>query len=166
MHCSNCGKQLEEESKFCQHCGAKVEEEAESTVRPVDKEILEHLEFLGYEIEKREIDDNSQATIAKHENKSNLIMNAGTTGTSFISLYRLDPEKVKKNRLDALEMLNRMNNNSAFVKFSMPDTMQNLACCAFFDGKYNKKEFTDFIETYEADIRARLGEENYLKELD
>lgn len=30
MNCNNCGKQIDDESKFCVHCGAKIENQSES----------------------------------------------------------------------------------------------------------------------------------------
>ena len=38
--CSNCGKELQENTKFCPHCGTKVEEKVEKK-----EETLEDLEM-------------------------------------------------------------------------------------------------------------------------
>ena len=109
MNCTNCHKLVEKDSKFCPFCGTKIVE-TENSSKAVEKELISHLEFLGYEIEASDL-DKPQNIVAKHNNKSNLIFNpVENIGTSFLAMYIIDSEKVEKNRSGALEMVNRMNN--------------------------------------------------------
>ena len=161
MNCSNCDQKIEADSIFCPSCGTKVES-IQSDSRPIDKDILSHLEFLGYEIESN---DATPMTLAKHKNRSNVLMSTMEVGTSFLSIYKLDQQKVQKDYLSALELVNRLNNQSIFVSFSLANDSSSLLCSALYMGNYRKQEFADFIDLYESDIQARLASEKYLEDL-
>ena len=96
MICRNCSKNIDEDSKFCQFCGEKSEKAEDTKIEDVDKQFIDHLEFLGYEVEKLEAQNSSQRYLAKHKNRSNLIFNPiKNTGISFVSFYTLDDKKNK-----------------------------------------------------------------------
>lgn len=163
MICKNCSKNIDDDSKFCQFCGEKSEKPEDIKLEDVDKEFIEHLEFLGYEVEKLDSQGTSQRYLAKHKNRSNLIFNTiKNTGISFVSFYTLDDKKIAKNREGMLEVINKMNNQALFCGFSL-STDNALVCAALHLGKYSKKEFSDFLELYESDIQARIKDEELLK---
>lgn len=165
MKCKECDKNIEEDSKFCPFCGNKIEVDDKSPFLEVEKEILDHLEFLGYEINKPDANEGDlQYFSAIHKgSKPNLILNNLTEiGTTFVTFYNLDEEKVKKNRKEILEIINRMNNQAFFCSFSITPASNKFVCSALYLGKYNKKQFADFLDLFELDLQKRLKEESYL----
>jgi len=167
MKCKYCNKNIDEDSKFCPSCGEKIEKEEKTSVIDVDKEVVDHLEFLGYEVKKIELNSgNIQRYSAIHKgSKPNLVFNTiEDIGLSFVTFYGIDEDKVKKNHVEALEMINRMNNQAIFCSFSVAQNLNSLVCAAVYLGKYSKKQFADFLDLYEADIQGRLNAENYLKD--
>ncbi|HVT01118.1 MAG TPA: zinc ribbon domain-containing protein [Patescibacteria group bacterium] len=167
MKCKNCGKNIDEDSQFCPSCGEKVEKNDKSPIADVEKEIIDHLEFLGYEINKLELTaGNPQRYSAIHKgSKPNLLFNTITDiGTSFVTIYNVNEEKIKKNHKDFLETINRMNYQALFCNFSTSPEMNSFVCGAMYLGKYSKKQFADFLDLYESDIQGRLKTEDYLKD--
>ena len=165
MNCRNCSKKIEEDSKFCQFCGEKAVKTDDPKVEDVEKEVIDHLEFMGYEVNKLEINGGSQRYSAIHKSRPNLIFSAITNiGISFASFYNIDDEKVRKHRDEALEVINRMNNQGLFCSFSLSPDLKSFVCGALYLGKYNKKQFADFIDLFESDVQGRLKAEDYLKD--
>ncbi len=166
MRCKNCNKEIDLDSKFCPHCGEKIDNIHNEKILNVEKEFLDHLEFLGYEINKHELnEDNLQRYSAIHiGSKPNLVFNAiADIGISFCTFYNMDNDKIKKNHKDALEIVNRMNNQALFCSFSFTPDLKSFMCSALYLGKYNKKQFADFLNLFEADIQGRFKAEDYLK---
>lgn len=166
MKCKNCDKSIDKDSKFCPSCGEKIEKADKSLAVDVEKEIIEHLEFLGYEINKLDLTaGNSQRYSAIYKgSKPNLIFSTITDiGTSFVSFYNMNEDKVKKNHKEALETINRMNNQALFCSFSITPDLNSFVCSALYLGKYNKKQFANFLDIFESDIQGRFKAEDYLK---
>lgn len=165
MNCKNCNKNIEEDSKFCQFCGEKIKIAEEPKAEDVEDEVINHLEFLGYEIKKLDINGGSQQYSAIHKSRPNLFFNSiSNIGISFVSFYSVDDEKIKKQRDVVLEVINRMNNQALFCSFSLTPDSKNFVCGALYQGKYNKKQLADFMDIFENDIQARLKAEDYLKD--
>ncbi len=168
MKCIKCDQRIDEDCKYCPSCGNKVEITDKPAVVEVEHEIFEHLEFLGYETNKLEVNaGNAQRYSAIHKgSKPNLLFNAITDiGTSFVTLYNINEDKVKKNHKEALETVNRMNYQTLFCSFSISPELNSFVCSALYLGKYSKKQFADFLDLFENDIQRRLREEDYLKDI-
>ena len=150
MKCHNCQKTIDVDSIFCNHCGVKNVENTLKTLIEVDKELLEHLEFIGYELQEMDPNGQSKRYLGKHDTKSNLIFNpVGELGVSFFSFWNLNQEKVLNNLAESYEMVNKMNNKAIITTFSIVDANDGLLCSALFLGKYNKHVFADFIDLLE-----------------
>ncbi len=163
MKCPNCSTSLEKDSKFCQSCGYKVEKEENLTASDIPKKMLDHLEFLGYEIEKIGSDDKHQRYLAKHDNRGNLAFNSVIPGgISFVCFYNLNKVKIEKDKTGILEIINRMNNQGLFCSFSLSPDFNSLVCASLYYGEYDKKWFANFLDIFENDIQGRLRAENYL----
>lgn len=155
MKCVDCKKTIDDESKFCEHCGAKVSRDGDLS------KIIEHLEFLGFEVEKSDANSNYLAT---HKTKSNILFTYDESiGLSICSFFNLDEKKVKKNRVDLLETINRMNNTTIVISFSL-NKANGLACSSWFPPTYTKKLFSDFLDLYESDMQRRFKDNDYLKD--
>lgn len=164
MICKNCHEKIDNDSSFCPSCGAKVNIDENVKKVDVEKEFLDHLEFLGFEINKIESENNLQRYSAIHKTRPNLVFNAiENIGISFVSFYKINKEKVSDNHKEALELINRVNNQALFCSFSISPDLNNFVCGALYLGKYNKKLFADFLDVFESDIQGRLKTEDYLK---
>lgn len=165
MNCSHCNKNIDQDSKFCQFCGEKVVKAEKPKLEDVEKDAIDHLEFMGYEVNKLELTDGFQRYSAIHKTRPNLIFSALTNGgISFVSFYNINDEKVKKKKEDLLEVINRMNNQGYLCAFSISSDLKSFVCSAPYLGKYNKKQFADFIDLFESDIQGRLKAEDYLRD--
>ncbi len=120
--------------------------------------VIEHLEFLGYEVEQTPSEGNPHQFIARHASRPYLLVNPiRNVGLSVVSLYTLNAEKVNKNRLKALEIINKASYNAVICAFSIPENAVNFACATTYVGEYNKKQFADFLELFEGDINRALN---------
>jgi len=164
MECIKCGKKIEKDSKFCQFCGESVQKNDTSEVIEVDKEFLDHLDFLGYEVKKDTVTDNSQSYIAKHKSKYTLVFNqVSELGVSFHSFFTLNIKKVENNKLELLAQINKITADTNFVSFYIGENLNMFGVKAFYLGEYNKKCFADFIDSFQGFTQLRLSELNYLK---
>jgi hypothetical protein len=159
MKCKICSKSISEESQFCEHCGAK-----QSTIGLRDEyssinEIFNHLEFLGYEVHEQENTENKFQALAKHKTKSNILFTfSPNIGFSFVSYFNLDQGKVKKKLDELFTRINTMNNKSILIAFSIVPALDSIVCGSWYPSEYSKKTFSEFIELYEIDIKARLDD--------
>jgi hypothetical protein len=82
MHCEKCKKKISEDSIFCEFCGHKISREIhvskkkkkEDIIKEITlKHIANHLEFLGYEIEKLDSEGEREFIAARHAKENNLL---------------------------------------------------------------------------------------------
>ncbi len=165
MKCKECKKTNPEGSKFCAFCGANLIEEAVFKYQDLFNKVTEHLEFIGYEIGKLEKGEDGSylRVLATHNNRSNLLISFTDKGTMyFVSFYRINKDKVNKKILEALTVINKMNNTGSVCSYSFPEGNNNLVCSSWYPGEYSKKCFSDFLELYEADIQGRISSSGIL----
>ena len=172
MFCTDCGKSLEKDSVFCEFCGAK-QAEAGPTTEPgasisdqvmslkgespinASKEILnkelkqmaDHLEFLGYGIEKLETsgDDKRENVFAQHP--SNLDFTLLEVFPGFIILKVLMATKKKpSSEIDAF--INDMNKNFIISKIyrEIENETVYLRIESIYMGVYVKDLFVKFMD--------------------
>lgn len=167
MKCKKCGKDIEKDSKFCQYCGQRVEENNKpEEILEVDKEFLDHLDFLGYDVEKESILENvgAQSYIAKNKAKFNLFFyQSGDLGVTFNAMFNLDRKKVEKNKLALLEIINKANGNKVFGSNWIGDNNNVVANTALYLGEYNKKRFATFLDLFVNTTQTRNAEMDFLK---
>lgn len=164
MKCNKCHKLIEDDSKFCEHCGEKVEKVPVPS-KHVDKvqaselstKIINHLEFLGYEVGAISTENGVDSFLAKHPDKSNLfIKNIPDFGLSVVSFYTMDTKKITKSKDKYLEILNTLNSGSLLCTYS--NSPENtLVISSWLPAHYDKKEFSHFLDAYERDIRRQFN---------
>lgn len=159
MKCKKCDKKNPEDSKFCSSCGATLSEKSSFEHQDLFDKITAHLEFIGYEIgNPEEIDGGKHLRVlATNKNRSNLLMTFNSSGMiTFVSFYTINKDKVAKRRNEALVAVNNMNLTGLVCSFSLSDDGDSLTCSSWYPGEYSKKLFSDFLETYENDIKRRF----------
>lgn len=163
--CSSCNKNIPENSNFCEFCGVKVEKtKTPITIKlgEIEKKIIDHLEILGYEVVRNDIENETVTIILKHENRSNLVITIlNTLGCMFCARYTLDKQKVSKKKEEILELLNKTNLNTIFTTFSIEENYEVILCTAFFPYFYDKKIFGTFIDVYENEIKKKISSKEF-----
>ncbi len=160
MKCNKCKKNNPEGSKFCSSCGANLSEKTSFEHQELMDKIIDHLEFIGYEIDKPiELEDGKHMqVIAINKNRSNLIITFNASGlVTFVSNYSINQDKVTKKWLDALECVNKMNLVASVCTYCFNESKDALVCCSWYPSEYSKKTFSFFLDIYEADIKARFN---------
>lgn len=156
MKCPNCSKKISKDSLFCEFCGTKISESKRKTIEEVDinfSKALSHLEFLGYVVESKKVENDMNSCIARHPTRSNLIIRFyPTSGFNITASYRLDAVKIMKNKLDFFEEINKLNNTSTLTCFALTGEDSSISCYSWFPPDYTKSKFGFFIERFETDI--------------
>ena len=160
MKCPKCKKTISEDGKFCEHCGAKLEVETE--VSELTNKIIAHLDFLGYEVENLTSIDGIDNFFARHPNKSNLFVKyIKDFGFSVFTFYRMNEEKVGKSRTEFLDLLNTINGTTLMCTYSC-DKDNQLIISSWYPSHYEKREFSHFLDSFEADIRRQFNTPGFM----
>ncbi len=156
MKCKKCNKSNPEGSKFCAFCGNSLDNKKSFEQQELMDKVIEHLEFIGYEVgSPQDIDDGkSMRVVARNKNRSNLTLTFYDNGMiTLFSYYTVNTEKIKKTFDKALEDINKMNLSSLICSFCIPDNKDSIICSSIYSGEYSKKSFSHFLDYYEADIK-------------
>jgi hypothetical protein len=103
-------------------------------------QIANHLEFLGYQIEKKE----DSSIRARHDRWLNLIIDEETRGILFSSFFRTN-DLAKIDKTGFLEIVNSLNAKSYVLRF-YADKDYDLVMDALFPKFYDKVVFGNFID--------------------
>lgn len=174
MFCTKCGKKIEEGSIFCEFCGTEqvkvelaketeptvlepVKELKNETLAEVPKEIInkelnkfaDHLEFLGYEIEKLAL-DNIERVVARHTNKNNCVFFQMMPN---LSLFQVNFTTEKKHNPIMDVAVNSINKELGLSRFyydiGKEDNLVVFRIEAMYVGSYSKEEFALFQDRFE-----------------
>lgn len=122
---------------------------------PIDSEkVANHLEFLGYETETTE-----SSLKARHPNKFTVFLRKYDGGILIYFYFKLK-EDAKKNRLEYLEFINRVNARLTVAR-AIAHKNDLLKFEGWFPGVYDKAYFILFFEEWNNDIYR-----NFYKERD
>lgn len=186
MFCTNCGKQIADDSVFCEHCGTKVtkvseqkednklaEKDTEEVQTATPKEddggkiqneelrkIAEHLEFHGYKVEKVDLENGREWLVARHEDIHNQVILELFPG--FV-LFRASFSTNKKHSAKMDAAVNEANKHLNFAKFYYEIKDNGLATVNFeatYVGDYSKGLFARFQDVFhkEVDMLYQLDE--------
>lgn len=167
-NCKNCSSEISENAKFCGKCGYKtVEPEKESKKKdsviesPLTNDIKNHLEFIGYTTEFTRADSGFNFLVARHDKKANLVItfDKNDVFTSFSTVW----SGLKKvNKVEQYELLNKLTLSSTLSQIVISENHE-LKLYAMYLGKYDKKVFNSFIETFLEDNTRALTNEDFQK---
>lgn len=118
----------------------------------IDK-VSNHLEFLGYEVKIG--DENPQEMIALHPERANILVKVFTRAVRFTCFYYSNTF-AQQNRLEFLELINTLNQNSAITQCSLDDE-GTLIITSFLFGIYDKITFGQFMDLWHDDIEKIRG---------
>lgn len=166
MFCEKCGKNIAEESVFCEFCGNKIgikkegkQEITAETPKKIDKkdatilnkilkQIADHLEFLGYKIEKLEMSNNREIIAARHEIHNNYLFHEVLAGVTLFQVSLTTSKKKDKNMDEVVNIANKNFLISRFY-FDVEDDLVVLRIEAVYMGDYSKESFARFEEQFE-----------------
>lgn len=187
MFCTNCGKQIVDDSVFCEHCGTKTtvkepvkvdteitEKEEDVSGKPSDetqgkeiqnielKKMADHLEFHGYSIEKVDLGNGREWILARHDNIHNQVFLELTPG--FV-LFRASFSTNKKHSPKMDVSVNEANMHLDFAKLYYEigeDDLVTIKFEATYVGDYSKGPFARFQDIFHKEV-DRLGQLEELK---
>lgn len=107
-------------------------------------EMQTHLEFLGYEVSRKE-----DAILAMHEVKPSFQIRKVNGGTIFISYWQTNVY-ARAHRTEFLELVNDFNASATTATFYI-DADGDLGFSAWFNGDYEKMRFAQFVERWNRD---------------
>jgi hypothetical protein len=171
--CNNCGEQIDVNAKFCTYCGAKMQapemisgvkhsaapKEPQPKLNDNLEKISEHLEFLGYKLEKIKAKhkDSKDLIIATHIQKNNLVI---ISITPTMSLFKIQLTTKKRHVAEMDAFVNDANKALVFAKFYTEIDSESkevlLVLEAMYTGDYDKESFAEFIECFNGDANLRL----------
>lgn len=172
MKCNKCTNEVSENAKFCNKCGSKIESivastavQSESSASGVDdtlSKIGNHLEFLGYSIEKVSSDDRASKAIwlATHQNRWNFVFHEMIDG--FI-LFKGQVRSEKKYTKEMETLMNISNAQLVITKVYVEgeDEKTIIVFEGVYGGAYIKELFTKFMNLFQADQSNLVKSERF-----
>ncbi len=106
-----------------------------------------HLEFNGYQVEEEEED----LLLCRHPRKSNMMLkNIPDRGVLIVIPYDCEPGI---GEMELLKYANDLNANFMFIKAYI-DEEKTLFLETFFDGDYDRKNFSTLLDNIESDMEV------------
>ena len=124
--------------------------------KELNEEVTNHLEFLGYEVEKLEA-DTGFLYIARAQNKSNLIVRSINNMTIITTRWNGYQMKALKSK-DFFEAINTIN-QKLFTKWFFErgtdkEEVNLVIEATYYD--YNRPTFGGFIEGFESEVKTNI----------
>lgn len=121
------------------------------------EKVINHLESLGFRIEKHETRNNWFQCRIFHKGRNYLIRFNSLIGFTFMSdSFGLDYEKVRKNKLELLEVINQINNNTFFMTSTLRKDFE-VMFSGWFPPQYTPDLLNDFLDLMRNDIDRNLS---------
>lgn len=114
-----------------------------------------HIEFNGYRVE-----EDAESLFGRHPRKPNLILKPITErGVLVSTIYSF---KADIDRIDILEYINQLNASFLFMKAFLDDEEEayDLVLDTFFEGEYDRTNFSILLENIDYDIHILRSHEN------
>lgn len=187
MFCTNCGKQIADDSAYCEFCGTKMskagqreakeslEEEKVETLKKKDspgdnekisnaelQQMADHLEFLGYSTKKLDVGEEREWVVAKHPTNNSLVF--FELLPNFI-LFRASFSTGKKHSSEMDVAVNEANKSLNLAKFYYEVEDDGLVSVKFesiYIGDYSKGVFARFHDFFDREV-GRLGQSEHFQ---
>lgn len=177
MFCEKCGKKISGDSIFCEFCGNRNKEEkivknTKKTEKKMDepapiknenlKQMANHLEFLGYEIERLDSEGERELIAARHAKENNIVY--WQIYPNFI-LFRTGLKTSKSSSSEIDDFINKINKALEITKvyYEIIDDNLTIQFEAIFNGKYDKEIFGQFIDFFKNDQVRMCSVEEFNK---
>lgn len=167
MFCEKCGKNIPDNSVFCEFCGSKVMQEEIASEKAAEvleknpkspkpiqnenlKQMANHLEFLGYQIEKLDTEGDREFIAARHSKDNNIVFWEMIPAFAMFKVS-LTTKKKSSAKIDAF--INNANKSLEISKlyYDIDDNVLTLRFEAVYVGKYVKETFGQFHKIFEND---------------
>ena len=116
--------------------------------KDIFQNIITHLEFYGYTVQEKDVDE-YKSTFCRHEEYGPLLLREAVIGVFFEAFYN-SKLRNKKSGSILLEKLNAANRKSWITTFTMSDE-GSIQMRALYTGLYDKAIFRKFIEKWHVD---------------
>lgn len=177
MFCEKCGKNIADDSIFCEFCGHKNKEEKSTPHKKEEKkkvsgltsienetlkQMANHLNFLGYEIEKLNSESKMELVVARHTKENNILF--WQIYPNFI-LFRTGLKTSKSPSSEIDDFINKINKILEITKvyYEMIDDELTIQFETIFNGKYGKEIFGQFIDFFKNDQLKMCSVEEFNK---
>ncbi len=153
--CPHCFKDIKEEANFCGYCGKETVLEKSVLTSSTLEQIMNHLEFLGYKIERRDYKNpgDKMLFIATHPEHYNFTFIPLISQDSNFILFKLilTTDKSKSIEMDAA--INRVNTAMFITRayFQIEKGVAALRFEAVYMGEYVKDIFGKFFTQFGKD---------------
>jgi hypothetical protein len=115
--------------------------------------VVNHLEFFGFEIVPRE---NENSVLARHAMHGSVFVKAYLGGVLLQQYFRVN-ENVTTDRAGFLEALNQLNSSAQLTTYvAGPTDDPHIRMDGLFLGMYDKKNFGAFLDAFLTDTGERV----------
>jgi molecular chaperone DnaK (HSP70) len=134
----------------------KKQIKGERTMSDALDQIVTHLEFQGYEVER-----DGEIIKSRHQVKANIIMKEYSGGLLLTTFYG-SSDYAKKNRNEFLAFINDLNNNARVARF-YTDKDDDLIIECWYPKYYNRTDFGNLLECWNRDAQDSIVSHSNMK---
>lgn len=153
--CPYCAEQISNDAIKCKFCWEDVSEKTAEINNELSAKIKNHLEFIWYECETTDSNEDLEALVCKHSSKNTLIIGCNQKVNIAFLKIRLRLNDVNKIKIEKkyYEIMNKINSESLITKRYHSIEGKNVVINIewTFNG-YEKKWFWIYIDLIEEEI--------------